>query len=146
LVGEDLTASLGRSPTIAEISEAAGAEAEAVVEALVAWKTRAPLPLLHPPDDHADEGVVHVDALAVTEDGYDLIERRWAVAQALRVLDARERMIVALSFFAELSQAQIALQLGISQMHVSRLLRRALAKAAAAGGAPPPAVALRSSR
>jgi RNA polymerase sigma-B factor len=55
-------------------------------------------------------------------------EKRQLIEDAMRVLDERERKIVEMRFFDDLSQTQIAQRLGISQMHVSRLLRRALQK------------------
>jgi RNA polymerase sigma-B factor len=65
---------------------------------------------------------------SVLEQGYELGEDRATLAQGFRVLDERERRLLRLGFFEGLSQAQIAREVGISQIHVSRLTRRALAK------------------
>jgi RNA polymerase sigma-B factor len=65
---------------------------------------------------------------SVVERGYELGEDRATLAQGFRVLDERERRLLRLAFFDGLSQSQIAREVGISQIHVSRLMRRALAK------------------
>jgi RNA polymerase sigma-B factor len=72
------------------------------------------------------------------EHGYELGEDRIALARGFRVLDARERLLLRLAYFEGLSQAQIARRVGISQIHVSRLTRRALAKLRAEIGNPVP--------
>jgi RNA polymerase sigma-B factor len=121
---DELTAELGRSPTVPELAEAAGVEEEDVIDALdsaQAYSTRS----LHAPyDDESDDTLA--DRLGVEERGYEEIEDGSLVSAGLGTLDARERRIVELRFFEEMTQSQIAAELGISQMHVSRLLRRAL--------------------
>jgi RNA polymerase sigma-B factor len=72
------------------------------------------------------------------EPGYELGENRVALARAFRVLDARERLLLRFAYFEGLSQVQIACRVGISQIHVSRLTRRALAKLGAVIGQPDP--------
>jgi RNA polymerase sigma-B factor len=72
------------------------------------------------------------------ERGYELGEDRIALAGGFHVLDARERLLLRLAYFEGLSQAQIARRVGISQIHVSRLTRRALAKLRGAIGHPDP--------
>jgi RNA polymerase sigma-B factor len=71
----------------------------------------------------------------VLEPGFELGEDRAALERAFRVLDPRERRVLELSFFAELPQSTIGRELGISQIHVSRLARRALEKLRAELGA-----------
>ncbi len=121
---DELTNELGRSPTVPELARAAGVEEEDVVDALdsaQAYSTRS----LHAPfDDDGDESLG--DRLGVEERGYEEVEDGSLVSAGLGMLDARERRIVELRFFEEMTQSQIAAELGISQMHVSRLLRRAL--------------------
>jgi RNA polymerase sigma-B factor len=68
------------------------------------------------------------DHEAALERGYELGENRIALARGFDVLDSRERLLLCLAYFEGLSQAQIAKRVGISQIHVSRLTRRALAK------------------
>ena len=122
---DDLTTQLGRSPTVAELAEAVGVEEEEVIDALDssnAYSTRS----LHAPfDDDGDESLS--DRLGIEERGYGDVEDNALVDAGLEGLDERERRIVELRFFHEMTQSQIAAELGISQMHVSRLLRRALA-------------------
>ena len=118
---DDLTTTLGRSPTIAELAEAASVEEEDVIDALDAaraYSTRS-LDAVPPGGDHFSE------QLADEDPGYDGVHDRWLLSDGLEALDARTRRIVELRFFEERTQAQIAAELGISQMHVSRLLRSA---------------------
>lgn len=123
---EDLTASLGRSPTIAELAEATGIDQEEVLEALEAGRAYTTRSLSAGIED--DEfGLEPIDALTSEEKGYDASENRAVLATGLRALDERERTIIHLRFFEGLTQSQVAVRLGISQMHVSRLIRKALA-------------------
>jgi len=122
---DELTTELGRSPTISELAQAIGVEEEEVVDALDstnAYSTRS----LHAPfEDGGDDSLA--DKLGADESGYEEVEDGALVAAGLDALDERERQIVKLRFFEEMTQSQIAAEIGISQMHVSRLLRRALA-------------------
>lgn len=86
----------------------------------------------------ADVETGEYDRDGALEHGYELGEDRIALADGFHVLDPRERLLLRLAYFEELSQAQIALRVGISQIHVSRLTRRALAKLRAAIGNPEP--------
>ncbi|MBA2742360.1 MAG: SigB/SigF/SigG family RNA polymerase sigma factor [Actinobacteria bacterium] len=122
---DDLTTELGRSPTVPELAKAVGVEEEEVIDALDsshAYSTRS----LHAPFD-ADGDESLADRLGVDERGYVDVEDNSLVDAGLDALDERARRIVELRFFHEMTQSQIAAELGISQMHVSRLLRRALA-------------------
>jgi RNA polymerase sigma-B factor len=121
---ETLSGELGRSPTIGELAQAAGADEEEVVEALESSHAYATDPLTVPGDNDADPD--RLEALGRVEDGYAIAEDRSVLAHGLGALDARERKIVELRFMAGLTQSQIAHELDISQMHVSRLIRRAL--------------------
>jgi RNA polymerase sigma-B factor len=122
---DELTTELGRSPTIAELAEATGVEEEDVVDALDssnAYSTRS----LHAPyEEGGDDSLA--DKLGEEDTGYAEVEDGALVAAGLDALDERERQIVELRFFEEMTQSQLAAEVGISQMHVSRLLRRALA-------------------
>ena len=125
---EELTASLGRSPTIAELAVAAQVEEEDVVEALEVGRAYSSRSLTSPLDAEDGAEVELIDLLEAEEAGYAAAENRAFLAAGLRALDEREREIVRLRFVEGLTQSQIALQIGISQMHVSRLIRRALEK------------------
>jgi RNA polymerase sigma-B factor len=76
-----------------------------------------------------EEGEVDpLDSLGTEEHEYEVSEDRAVLAPGFKVLDQRERRILHLRFFRGLTQSQIAEQVGISQMHVSRLIRRSLEK------------------
>jgi RNA polymerase sigma-B factor len=128
---EDLTATLGRSPTIAELATEAGIGEEEVVEALEvgrAYSSRS-LTSSHDPDDGADLELVEM--LDDEEPGYEAAENRQVLAAGLRTLDERERRIVHLRF-VEGSPSRRSLRRSASpQMHVSRLIRRMLEKLSA---------------
>ncbi len=121
---DELTTELGRSPTVAELAKAAGVDEEDVIDALDSAQAYSTRSLQAPFDDEGDESLT--DRLGVEERGYDDVEEGSLVDAGLEALDERERRIVELRFFDEMTQSQIAAELGISQMHVSRLLRRAL--------------------
>ena len=124
-VVDQLTAELGRSPTIAELAEASGASEEDVIDALectAAYSTRS---LDAPFEEGGDESLA--ETIGSEEGGYAEVEETAIVAEGLDALEERERRIVEMRFFSEMTQSQIAAELGISQMHVSRLLRKALA-------------------
>jgi RNA polymerase sigma-B factor len=121
---DELTAELGRSPTIAELAEEAGVEEEDVVDALDSAQAYSTRSLDARFDEDGDESLG--DRLGTEEHGYVDVEDGSVVSAGLEALDERERRIVELRFFEEMTQSQIAAELGISQMHVSRLLRRAL--------------------
>jgi RNA polymerase sigma-B factor len=122
---DQLTNELGRSPTVAELARAAGVEEEDVIDALDssnAYSTRS----LHAPfEEGGDDSLA--EKLGTEDAGFAEVEEGALVAVGLAGLDERERRIVELRFYEEMTQSQIAAELGISQMHVSRLLRRALA-------------------
>jgi RNA polymerase sigma-B factor len=119
---DEQTTTLGRSPTIAELAEAAAVDEEDVIDALDAAHAYSTRSL----DAVPSGGEQLAEHLAGQDPGYDGVDDRWLLAAGLDVLDARQRRIVELRFFEEMTQSQIAAELGISQMHVSRLLRTAL--------------------
>jgi RNA polymerase sigma-B factor len=126
---EQLTVQLSRSPTITELAEAAGVDEEEVLEALESGRAYTSLSLSTGSaggDD--DEDVDPLESIGVEEHQYEVSEDRAVLAPGFRVLDERERTILKLRFFEGLTQSQIAQQIGISQMHVSRLIRRSLEK------------------
>jgi RNA polymerase sigma-B factor len=126
---EDLTVQLERSPTIAELAKAAGVEEEEVLEALESGQAYATLSLSAGGGGSEDGSDLDpLESLGEIEHEYEVSEDRAVLAPGLRALDDRERRILHLRFFEGLTQSQIAQQVGISQMHVSRLIRRALEK------------------
>ncbi len=122
---DQLTTELGRSPSIAELAQAAGVEEEEAIEALDAMNAYATRSLHAPFDDGSDDTLS--EKLGVEDAGYVEVEDGGVLASGLDALDERERRIVEMRFFDEMTQSQIASEIGISQMHVSRLLRKSLA-------------------
>ena len=119
------TAALGRAPTIAELAQAAGAEEDEVVEALQSAEAYSTRSLSQPLGREGDDETMQ-DVLGADDTGFEDVEDSVLVEAGLEALDERERRIVELRFFEGLTQSEIAARVGISQMHVSRLLRRAL--------------------
>jgi RNA polymerase sigma-B factor len=125
---EELTVELGRSPTIPELAKAADAEEEAVVEALESGRAYSSVSLSTGGGQDEEGELDPLESLGAEEPQYAVSENRAVLAPGFRVLDERERRILHLRFFKGLTQSQIAQQIGISQMHVSRLIRRSLEK------------------
>jgi RNA polymerase sigma-B factor len=124
-----LSATGGRSPTVAEMAQAVGVSFEEAVEALEVGRAYNPASL------DADAGVGDDDDAAPLKDyigGVDpelgRLENRHTVEDALRRLAEREQLVLRMRYYEERSQAEIARRLGISQMHVSRIQREALRK------------------
>ncbi|NND03344.1 MAG: SigB/SigF/SigG family RNA polymerase sigma factor [Acidimicrobiia bacterium] len=133
---EDLTHKLGRSPTIDEIAESIGSTREAVLEALDAGSGYTSGSLDAPLTSDDGSASTLVDVLGKFDED---LERAgyWASAiDHIQALPDRERTILVMRFFEDRSQSEIADALGISQMHVSRLLRRTLTELRAEFGAP----------
>lgn len=122
---DQLTNELGRSPTVAELAKAAGVDEEDAIDALDSANAYSTRSLEAPFEDGGDEYLA--DRLGTQDSGFEEVEDGSLVAAGLAALDERERQIVEMRFFEEMTQSQIAAEIGISQMHVSRLLRRALA-------------------
>jgi RNA polymerase sigma-B factor len=125
---EQLTKAHGRAPTVNELALYLELDSEQVLDALQAAQAYEALPLDAPASaSENDEGsTTYLDALGKEDEHYELVELDATVAVALKRLPARERAIVRLRFIDELSQAEIGRRIGISQMQVSRLLRRSL--------------------
>ncbi len=122
-----LSQELGRSPTIKEIADHAQLSEEEVLEAMDAQDAYASISLDAPIDDDSDSATLS-DRLSTDAEEYDTAEE-WAEFEPhLRALPERERQIIILRFFRDWTQSQIAEELGISQMHVSRLLSQTLQK------------------
>jgi RNA polymerase sigma-B factor len=125
---EQLTVQLGRSPTIPELAKAAGVEEEYVLEALESGRAYSSVSLSTGGGSDEDGELDPLESLGTIEHEYEVSEDRAVLAPGFKVLDARERKILHLRFFSGLTQSQIAAEIGISQMHVSRLIRRSLEK------------------
>jgi RNA polymerase sigma-B factor len=118
-----LTSTLARTPTPAEIAEALDVSTEAVLEAVKSAAGYSPASLNAP---IADDGAELGDTLGGLDPDLELVNERITVEGLLTRLPERERRMLALRFYGNQTQAEIAAELGLSQMHVSRLLIRAL--------------------
>jgi RNA polymerase sigma-B factor len=127
-----LSARLGRSPTIAEIAESSGLSREEVIEGLEVRMAYDAAPLDAPGQSPDDEGLSA--RLGAEDDELERVEDHELLERTMRSLPERERLLVHLRFSEDLSQSEIARQVGVSQMHVSRLLRRAVGRMRAAAG------------
>ncbi|HEU6444969.1 MAG TPA: SigB/SigF/SigG family RNA polymerase sigma factor [Gaiellaceae bacterium] len=125
---EQLTVQLGRSPTIPELAKAAGVEEEQVLEAIESGRAYTSVSLSAGGGSDEDGELDPLESLGTIEHEYEVSEDRALLAPGFKVLDERERKILHLRFFSGLTQSQIAAEVGISQMHVSRLIRRSLEK------------------
>jgi RNA polymerase sigma-B factor len=103
-------------------------EEEAVLEALESGRAYTSVSLSSGGTTEDGEELDPLESLGDIEPEYAVSEDRALLAPGFKVLDERERMILRLRFFEGLTQSQIARQVGISQMHVSRLIRRSLEK------------------
>ncbi len=135
---DDLTARKRRSPTPRELAAETGLDVDGVLEAMLATAAyeATSLDSTYDADDERSEPAVTV---GVDEEGYDQVEQAAVLWPAVRQLPVVERRVVALRFLGDLTQSQIAERIGVSQMQVSRLLRRALdhiGEAAGAAGEP----------
>ncbi|MFI6238837.1 SigB/SigF/SigG family RNA polymerase sigma factor [Micromonospora sp. NPDC050795] len=119
-----LTHTLGRSPKVADIATYLGVTEEAVLEGIEGARAYRTTSLSTPlgTDTTAELG----DTLGATEHDYELVELRVSLIPALATLPDRERKILTMRFYGNMTQAQIAEQIGVSQMHVSRLITKAL--------------------
>ena len=125
---EEQTVVLGRSPTIPELAKAASVTDEEVLEALESGRAYSSLSLSAGPGQDDEGDLDPLESLGTEEHEYEVSEDRAILEPGFRVLDDRERTILHLRFFKGLTQSQIAQEVGISQMHVSRLIRRSLEK------------------
>ncbi|HEX3874104.1 MAG TPA: sigma-70 family RNA polymerase sigma factor, partial [Solirubrobacteraceae bacterium] len=120
------SAKLGRAPTVEDLGDAAGLSAEAVLDALEARSAHDTESIDAALDD--DEAGVRTDVLGADDQRLELVDVRSALSTAMDHLADRDRRIIELRFVGGLTQTQIAEQVGVSQMQVSRLLRSALAE------------------
>jgi len=122
-----LLQTLGRSPTVADIAAHLRITEEEVLEGLEGARAYNAVSLSTPTGD-GERATELADMLGAEDREYELAELRVALGPALATLDEREQRILTLRFYGNLTQSQIADQIGVSQMHVSRLLARALTK------------------
>jgi RNA polymerase sigma-B factor len=123
----DLTQELGRSPTVAELAHRVGVAQEEIIEGLESSNAYSTLSL-DAPDSSEDSALSMIDVIGGDDEALEHVENRETIKPLLEGLDPREKHILTLRFFKGMTQSQIAAEIGISQMHVSRLLARTLEK------------------
>ncbi len=120
---------LGRSPSTREVAAELGQSEEEVLEALEAQSAYDAVSLEQQrSSDDSDGGDTYADMLATEETSYELVEYEATIEPALKALPERDRMILHLRFSQDMTQSEIAERIGVSQMHVSRLIRQALGR------------------
>ncbi|ORW06964.1 RNA polymerase sigma factor SigF [Mycolicibacter longobardus] len=124
----ELSQRLGRAPTASELARDLELSREEVVEGLVAGSSYNTLSIDSGGSSDEDDVRSIADTLGEVDAGMDRIEDREALQPLLKALPERERTVLVLRFFESMTQTQIAERVGISQMHVSRLLAKSLAK------------------
>jgi len=126
-VTADLTQELGRSPTVAEIAGRVGVTEEEVIEGLESANAYTTLSL-DAADSAEDSALSMLDTIGEDDEALAHVENRESLKPLLEALDPREKHILTLRFFRGMTQSQIAAEIGVSQMHVSRLLNKTLAQ------------------
>ena len=129
---DEMTSRLRRSPSVHEVAEELGLSQDEVLDAIAAGAAYQPLSLSRPPSGLDEDDPIDV---SVEVEGFEWAEGRASVGKRLAELPPRERRILALRFQGGKTQSEIAEIIGISQMHVSRLLAKALTTLRASVGA-----------
>src|SRR5262249_32499555 len=124
----ELTKELQSSPSVAQIAERLEVEMTDVLEVLEANHNRRPLSLDRPAGGDDAEAGPRSEWIGNEDVAFELVEGRIALDAVLPYLDERERLVLRIRFVDDMTQSQIAERVGHSQMHVSRILRRALTR------------------
>jgi RNA polymerase sigma-B factor len=122
----ELTQTLGRSPTPRELAEAIGCTVEEIIEGIESSNAYSTLSLDATDDSGEEGGVSMLEMLGLDDVELEHIEIRESIKPLLEALPDREKRILLLRFFKNMTQSEIAEEIGVSQMHVSRLLSRTL--------------------
>jgi RNA polymerase sigma-B factor len=125
-VTDELSRSLGRSPKVSELAEAMGSSQEQVLEAIHASNAHDTVSLDAPRGGVDEDGDTYADVLGEEDTRLDLAEYLVDVSSNMAALDERDRRILHMRFAQDMTQTEIAERIGVSQMQVSRLLRRAI--------------------
>ena len=126
---EELTTVLHRSPKIDEIADFIGVADEEVLEAMEMGKSYQALSVDHSMEADSDGGTVTLlDIFGDVDEGFERVNQRMVLEKILHVLSEREKSIIQFTYLENLSQKEAGEKIGISQMHVSRLQRRAIKK------------------
>jgi RNA polymerase sigma-B factor len=122
----ELSRDLGRAPTLGQLASQIGASVDEVIDALEASRATRTLSLEAPRDSGEDSAGTYADSVGAIDRRYETVELAAALAPVIEAMPTRDRVILRLRFDEDLTQREIARRLGISQMHVSRIMRRAL--------------------
>jgi RNA polymerase sigma-B factor len=130
----ELSENMHRQPSVAEIAVQLGSDEEDVLEALQAGNAYRSVSFETPRGGGGDDDVATLaDAVGVDEPGFDRAEQRATLATLLAAISPREREILRLRFEQDMTQAEIGVAVGVSQMQVSRIIRQAIARLRDAG-------------
>jgi RNA polymerase sigma-B factor len=121
-----LSARLGRAPSVNEVAAKLEIDPEKVLEAMEAGQARHAISLDVQSQTEDGEGVPLKERLGRSDPGFDTVEYGAAIEEALDSLAKRDRVVLHLRFVEDMTQTEIAQRVGISQMHVSRVLRATL--------------------
>lgn len=122
---EELRNELSRQPTVQELADRLGVETNDVLESMEYGAVRNPVSIDSTVERNQDGGRQLADVVGGEDENLDRVEMRDVLKRAMAHLSEREQRILAMRFVDEMSQAEVAKRLGISQMHVSRLQRAA---------------------
>jgi RNA polymerase sigma-B factor len=136
-ITDELARELGRVPTLGETAERTGASEEQVLEAREAAGAYRAISLDRPRDDEDDGDGTLGDAYGADDPAFALAEDAATVERLMRVLAPREQEVLRLRFAEDLTQSEIGARIGVSQMHVSRLIRQAIERLREAADQPP---------
>ncbi len=126
-IASEMSDELGRTPTASEVADRSGLSEEEVLDVYQAREAQRSMSLDVPVHREESDSVPLVETVADSEGGYDAVEAKLAVEQVAG-LDDRERAVIRMRFVENLNQYEIGEKLGVSQMQVSRIMRRGLAK------------------
>ena len=124
----ELSKQLGRSPTASEVAAELDCGVEEVVEAMDAARAFDAVSLEMPRGGEDGSGETYAETVGADDAGYELVEYNAAIAPTLNAMSKRDQLVLRLRFEHDLTQSEIAEHLGISQMHVSRIIRRSLTR------------------
>jgi RNA polymerase sigma-B factor len=127
-VADEMSREIGRAPTPGEIAERTGTTLEQVLEAREASAAYRAVSLDRPRSEDDEDGDSYADAFGVEDPGFRLAEDSATVDRLMSVLTDREREVLRLRFEEDLTQSEIGQRVGVSQMHVSRLIRQSIAR------------------
>ena len=125
---QKLTSRSGRPPSVQQLAEYLEISIEDVLDALETANAHHSASLDAPRDDGEGESGTLADAFGQDDGRFELVEASVTISAAAKQLSARERRVLALRFISDMTQTQIASEIGVSQMQVSRILRRALGR------------------